>query len=314
MRQMRRRSIYGHSLTATRLSIRAGTLVPTSPKMESLVTNLDPLSSLALLAASGDRAAVEGLVRGLQGPLYRLALRMLGRTEPARDATQEILVLVVTHLSTFRGESSVKTWAFTIATRHLMRARARVRRFTFEGLEEDDLGKPANEIDPESLAHAEARLLEEETFVGCTQAMLQALEPEARIAFVLGALCDLDAKEAALVLDIPEATFRKRLSRARERLDAFLAKHCGIADPANRCRCAHQVNHNVARKRVDPTRLHYALAHIPSTVEALRARSELGHIRRSLEIYRAQPDFEPTESFAARVRALFDETTSFSMS
>ncbi len=274
----------------------------------------DPLTSLALLAASGDRDSLERFVRALQGPLYRLALRMLGRSEPARDATQEILLLVVTHLSTFRGESSVKTWAYSIATRYLLRARARERRFTFESLEQDDLGKPPGAIAPESLAHAEARLLEEETVIGCTQAMLQALEPEARIAFVLGALCELDCKEAALVLGISEPAFRKRLSRARERLDVFLEKHCGVANPKNRCRCAYQVNHNVERRRIDPTRLQYALSRIPTTVEALRARSELDEIRRSLAIYRAQPDFEPSEDFARRIRALFDASQSFSIS
>ena len=50
------------------------------------------LDALARRAQEGDRDALEALVRGLQGQTYRLALRMLGAPEPARDATQEILI------------------------------------------------------------------------------------------------------------------------------------------------------------------------------------------------------------------------------
>src|SRR4029077_8926527 len=72
---------------------------------------------------SGDRAALEAVCRELQGPMYRLALRMLGDIADAEDATQEILVVIATHLSQFRGDSKLTTWAYTIAARHLFGAR-----------------------------------------------------------------------------------------------------------------------------------------------------------------------------------------------
>ena len=49
-------------------------------------------------AAAGDRRAAERLLEELQGGVYRLALRMLGHPQDAEDATQEILVVVLTHL------------------------------------------------------------------------------------------------------------------------------------------------------------------------------------------------------------------------
>ncbi|NUP12261.1 MAG: RNA polymerase sigma factor [Polyangiaceae bacterium] len=272
------------------------------------------LDQLAEEARAGNRDSLEALVRGLQDPMYRLALRILGHPEQARDATQEILILVITQLSSFRGESSIKTWAYRVATRHVLRMRSRARRWTFESLADDDLGQPPNAIEPETLAHADARLLEEETFLGCTQAMLQALDADKRIAFVLGAICELDSHEAADILEISEAAFRKRLSRARAELDAFVGKHCGVADPANRCRCAHQVNLNVARGCVDPARLTYALSSRKTTVEALRALGEIREVRRSLELYRAQPAFEAPADYASAIRSMIDRATSLSVS
>jgi RNA polymerase sigma factor (sigma-70 family) len=262
------------------------------------------LDVLAERAKAGDRSALEQLVRGLQDRLYRLSLRFLGNPAHAHDATQEILILVMTQLGAFRGESTVATWAYRIATRHLLRQRSRWRQSSFESLAEDDLGQLPNAVEPDTLASAEERLLEEEIFVGCTQAMLQALDPPQRIAFVLGAILDLDARDAAAVLEIGEAAFRKRLSRARGTLDGFVSRHCGVANPANICRCRHQINHNVRRGRMDPKALRFAVPVAHTSLEALRAHGEIQKVRRSLELYRAQREFAPPEDFAERVRQL----------
>lgn len=54
-------------------------------------------------AVSGDRKALEELLTGIQYPVFHLSLRMLGSIPDAEDATQEILLKVMTHLSSFRG-------------------------------------------------------------------------------------------------------------------------------------------------------------------------------------------------------------------
>ncbi|WP_437332033.1 hypothetical protein [Sorangium sp. So ce394] len=129
---------------------------------------------------------------------------------------------------------------------------------------------------------------------------------------MLGAICELEAAEASYVLGISEAAFRKRLSRARATLDAFLARHCGVADPANPCRCAYQVNLNVARRCVNPAQLNYAVASTRTSLEVLRAEGEIREMRRSLELFRAQPKFALTEDFAARVRSMIASASSLS--
>jgi len=274
----------------------------------------DPdLDQLARRAQGGDRDALEGLVRSLQDPLYRLALRFLGHPEPARDATQEALILVITQLSAFRGESAVTTWAYRVTVRHLLRTRKKARQTSFRGLEAM-LGQPPNDIEPAAVESAEERLLAEEIFLGCTQAMLRALDPAQRVAFVLMWRSELDAAEAALVLEIPEATFRKRLSRARAALDAFMAKHCGVASPSASCRCAYQVNLAIKQGRLDPARLRYAATTPQTSVEALRAFDEIKRARRSLELYRAQPKFRAPEDFAAEVRSMIDQAVALSLS
>lgn len=271
------------------------------------------LDQLCLDAQAGDSAALEALVGGLQDPLYRLALRFLGYPDAARDATQEILILVVTQLSTFRGESAVTTWVYRVATRHLLRQRKRNKRDRFESLAMG-LGQAENQVDLSQAPSAEQRLLEEEVFLGCTQAMLRALEPGLRIAFVLGAILELEAAEAARVLEISEVAFRKRLSRARNGLDSFLAKNCGVANPDARCRCAYQIRFAMANGRLNPERCRYAKPTGRTTLEALRAYGELKQVRRSLELYRAQPQFRAPQDFAEQLKQMLESARTLTLS
>ncbi|MFI5302795.1 MAG: sigma factor [Polyangiales bacterium] len=64
------------------------------------------IEALVERTKAGDRAAAEALVAGVQDDVYRLAMRMLGMRAEAEDATQEILLQALTHLSEFRCESA----------------------------------------------------------------------------------------------------------------------------------------------------------------------------------------------------------------
>ena len=70
-------------------------------------------------AVAGDRKALESLIVGVQDIVFNLSLRMLGTFADAEDATQDILLKMITHLSSFRGDSGFTTWVFSIASNHL---------------------------------------------------------------------------------------------------------------------------------------------------------------------------------------------------
>ena len=72
--------------------------------------NMENEKQLIEEAISGDKAALEALLCGVQDVVFNLSLRMLGIVPDAEDATQEILIKVMTHLSSFRQDSSLSTW------------------------------------------------------------------------------------------------------------------------------------------------------------------------------------------------------------
>jgi DNA-directed RNA polymerase specialized sigma24 family protein len=67
-------------------------------------------SVLVEKAIGGDRAAREKLVLRHQAWVYNIAVRMVFRPQDAEEVTQEVLVKVITKLSTFKGESTFRTW------------------------------------------------------------------------------------------------------------------------------------------------------------------------------------------------------------
>ncbi|GGK81269.1 hypothetical protein Ppa06_55790 [Planomonospora parontospora subsp. parontospora] len=214
-----------------------------------------PEDEVALVgrAVGGDTEALEEVVRRVQDPVYRLALRMAGRPADAEDAAQEILIRVVTRLSSWRAEASLVTWAYRIAVNHLLNLRRTAyehRGITFEVLGENLA---------EGLAAAdhrgpEAELLAEEVRLGCTQAMLQCLDRSERVAYVLGEIFELPGEQAGWILEISPAAYRKRLERARKRIRAFMSATCGLVSRDAACRCARRVESAIAHGRVDPRR------------------------------------------------------------
>jgi RNA polymerase sigma factor (sigma-70 family) len=200
------------------------------------------IDELARRAADGDRDALSALVRELQHPMYRLALRFLGHPEDAQDACQEILVRIVTRLGTFEGRSKFTTWAYTVATRSLLRTRKRVVESSVQGAERFAalLDAKMSDVDT-TMEEVEYRLLCEEVRISCTYGMLLCLSRPQRAAYLLADVIGLTDVEGAKILDCTREAFRQRVARSRRTLRQVIDQRCGLVDPANPCRCGRQI-------------------------------------------------------------------------
>ena len=98
-------------------------------------------------------------------------------------------------------------------------------------------------------------ILEEELKLSCTNVMLQCLDGESRCIFILGTMFRLDSAVAGEILGISPAAYRKRLSRIREKMAAFLGEYCGLA--GGKCSCRRRVDYAIASRRLTPERLEY---------------------------------------------------------
>jgi RNA polymerase sigma factor (sigma-70 family) len=217
------------------------------------------LNELARLAVDGDRAALSELVARVQHPLYRLSLRFLGHPEDAQDATQEILIRVITRLGTFEGRSEFMTWAYTVAIRMLLRTRKRLMESAVRGAEPFadalDRNLAAQDFTAEE---AEYRMLCDEVRISCTYGMLLCLSRSLRAAYLLGDVLGLTDVEGSVILEITPAAFRQRLSRARRTLRQVIDNRCGLVNAANPCRCGRQIEGSLALGVLDRNNLAFA--------------------------------------------------------
>src|SRR6266446_1386131 len=76
-------------------------------------------------AKNGDRAALEKLVLRHQAWIYNIAVRMVFQPQDAEEVTQEVLVKVITQLSTFKVESKFRTWLYRIVANHVLNMKRR---------------------------------------------------------------------------------------------------------------------------------------------------------------------------------------------
>jgi RNA polymerase sigma factor (sigma-70 family) len=260
----------------------------------------ETLEDLAREAQGGDAAALEQVVRAVQDDVFGLALRMLGHPDDAWDATQEVLIRLVTKLSTFRGESHFRTWVYRVAVHGILNFRTALR------TPERPFGEVGAQLDAALDAYdaapgvePEREVLANEVKAVCTQAMLLCLDRPHRLAYIFGEILECSGDEAAAILEITPAAFRKRLSRAREEIEAFLRKQCGLADPANRCRCARVVPAAVSAGVVDPHRL---VLGAMRARQADRLRLDIEKMRSGADVFRSLPTYAAPMDFAAALR------------
>jgi len=263
-----------------------------------------PIDLLLARARSGDREALEAIVLSIQDDVYGLALRMLWHPEDAEDASQEILVKVITHLGSFRGESSFRTWVCRIASNHLLTVRkSRVEKMelTFSAFAKD---LSEGLADPLSSA-PDQKILEEEVKIGCTQAMLLCLDREHRMAYILGEVFGVTSVEGAEYASVDPATFRKRLSRAREKIREFMGNHCGLVNLASPCRCSKRIGAAIRAGRVQPANPLFA-GRSGGSPALRRPIEEMEELHRSAAILRSNPDPPAPQAILERIRSALE--------
>jgi RNA polymerase sigma-70 factor, ECF subfamily len=184
--------------------------------------SLDPDYSLVTRCLSGDETAWEELVRLHTRRIYGLCYRFTGSDSEAQDLTQEVFVRIFRTLKTFRAtEGSFATWLARVSRNLLIDNYRRTRQDRVTDSIEEQLPVleegVAGSLRPDAvLAGREASEL--------LQAALQKLSPDLREAVILRDLQELEYREIADLLGIPEGTVKSRINRGRAELARVLKK------------------------------------------------------------------------------------------
>ena len=183
---------------------------------------LDAESNLIARCLSGEQSAWEELVKSYTKLVYSICYRFTNRDNAAQDLTQEVFLRVFKSLRSFRaGEGSFVVW-LTRLTRNLLvdhYRRTKQERVT------DALDDKLAILEEKTAQHARTDGLVAGREAGeVLQAALQKLSPELREAVILRDLQDMEYREIALALGVPEGTVKSRLNRGRAELARVLKR------------------------------------------------------------------------------------------
>ena len=244
----------------------------------------------------GNKHSLEKLITSIQGLIFNLSLRFLWNRMDAEDATQEILIKIITNLSKFEGRSKFNTWTYRVATNHLLNLKQTTLEKTFTSFDifADDLSSIK---EPISYELPDKDILEKEMKTGCTLAMLQCLDRDLRLAFILGTVFKLKSNVASSITETTPDNFRKRLELSRRIIGGFLNSYCGVYNPYNNCRCNKRIDNAIKNGRISKTNLNFA-----EKIESYNEEMEELH---SLSgIYQNHGDIKNSSNFAEKLTEL----------
>ena len=188
---------------------------------------------LARLQARRPRA-FEDLLELYEKPLYRFVYRLLEDPSEAPDVTQEVFIKVFRKVGDFRGECSLKTWLYRIASREASNCRRWFRRHrrletgVVEAAEDSEHRHLDVFIDPGDSPFDLTYQHEQRALI---RAALRQIDARLRLALVLRHSEELSYNEIAGVMQVSLGTVKSRILRGREALRAALGRQLPIEAP-----------------------------------------------------------------------------------
>ncbi len=254
-------------------------------------------------AQNGDQKALEQVIHTVKDQIYNLSLKMLLFPEDAQDATQEVLIRIITSLSTFQGQSKFTTWVYRVTCNYLFTLKGKQSgkfAMSFEQYGDFiDRGQSHEVMATENAG--ELKMLEEEVKISCTQGMLLCLDPASRLTYVLGDILELNSFEGAEVLNISPQTFRKRLSRSRSKVRSFVRGKCGLINQSNSCRCHKKIDYLVNQGLVDPKKLRFSKRLRDRSLDYIKSIDE---VQREWLLIRSNPQLEAPPVIEREIKQL----------
>lgn len=177
-----------------------------------------PDEELVQAFLEGDREAFEELVRRYHSVVLNMACRLLGNRDDAADVCQEVFILLLRKLGSFRGEAKFSTWLYRVSLNachdHARRTRRHVSLSESPG---EDMPEMEQLLPDDGLEGPEESMEREEVRRNVQEA-IRKLPPKFKEVIYLHDISGCNYKEVAEILDINLGTVKSRLNRARARL------------------------------------------------------------------------------------------------
>ncbi len=162
------------------------------------------------LTLDGNKDALNTLINRHKDWIFNIAIGMTGDVHVAEDVTQEVLIKILTKLSTFKFKSSFRTWLYHIAKNHIFNMDRKGKEYFFSFFRKTQ--RVLNSLKDESFDHVnqvEKDMLVEETKMECMMGMLLCLDREQRMVFILGGIFGVNSINGSELMEMSEVNLEK---------------------------------------------------------------------------------------------------------
>jgi RNA polymerase sigma-70 factor (ECF subfamily) len=189
-------------------------------RLKESPTHTDPHPTLVRRAQRGDREALRALLGEVSPKVHQWAMARTGDPDEAADLAQEVLVLLLRKLPTYRGDSRFITWLFVVTRNQVIESRRREgRRRRKMELMKERTRRTKTPPAPSSVALDGMRVRE------IVEAFLTRLPDRQREVFQLADLQGLSSPEIGEILGVEAGTVRVALFKARRTLRKHILEH-----------------------------------------------------------------------------------------
>lgn len=233
-------------------------------------------AELVKATLSGDKVALNELIKRHYSYTFNVCLKMFYRHEDAEDINQEIWVKTITRLKSFQHKSTFSTWLYKIAVNHILDAKKKLVETEitkgFSGYAQNLAGIKSQELNSEEKLVLKDAVIEAK--ISCMSGMLMCLDREQRLLYVLGDIFKIDHNVGGELFNTSIANYRQKLSRARQDLHNFMNHNCGLVNKDNPCRCSKKTKGFIERGYVNPENLKFNAEFKSSIFENLVNKSD----------------------------------------
>jgi len=176
----------------------------------------------------------EEITNEYRGLVSAVSHRMIQNPEIAKDAAQEAWIEILKSLKSFKGESKISTWIYTIASRVILRQAKNEKVYSTRYLSEYFRnGERESSFEQE----VDKRRWVKQMCDKCLTGILHCLSNQDRLLYVLYDIAGISYRELSMIMAEQESTVRRKISRIRKKLHNFLNEECALFKPDGNCSC-----------------------------------------------------------------------------
>lgn len=196
------------------------------------------------------------LLNEVKNQVFNLSIRMLSNVQLAEDATQDILLKIISQIDTLKDKNKFKPWALIIAKNHLLNVIKEDSRFQYISFEimEKDCNIPMDEFILYDTPDFDKNKMLVELKISCSQAMLMCLSKEERCIYILSSMFGLNSVDGSGIMEITPDNFRQKLHRTKLKLKNFLENNCGLINKLATCKCNKRLDFAISNGRISKDR------------------------------------------------------------